>query len=100
MDCTIDAAAAQQRPVRRIDDGVDIERGDVGDADFDERGADGCGEEWDHRGHAQLARRLSPASDSVALPTTSAGSSAARRPPCLRMRPSITTVSTLCGCAV
>src|SRR5262249_28205116 len=102
VDRAIDAAAAKKRAVCRVDDGVDVERGDVGAADVDTRGADGGGQEWlrRHDDHAQLARRLSPASDSVALATTSAGSSAVRRPPCLRMRPSITTVSTLAGCAL
>jgi hypothetical protein len=34
MDGAIDASAAKQRPVRRIDDGIDVERRDIGNADF------------------------------------------------------------------
>ena len=33
MDGAVDAAAAEQRPVRCIHDGVDVERRDVGDAE-------------------------------------------------------------------
>ena len=33
MDRAVDAAAAEQALVRRVDDGVDVERGDVGDDD-------------------------------------------------------------------
>ncbi len=40
MDRAVDAAAAEQRPVRRIDDGIDVKRRDVGDADFEPGGAD------------------------------------------------------------
>src|SRR5215467_3005409 len=40
MDRAVDPAAAPQRAVRRIDDGVDVERGDAGDADFELRRAD------------------------------------------------------------
>jgi len=34
MDGAIDAAAAEQRGVGGVDDGVNAERGDVGDDDF------------------------------------------------------------------
>jgi hypothetical protein len=37
MDRAVDPAAAEQRRVRRIDDGVDRERGDVGDDDIQSR---------------------------------------------------------------
>jgi hypothetical protein len=40
MDCTIDAATAEQRRVRGVDDGVNAERCDVGDDDFESRRAD------------------------------------------------------------
>jgi hypothetical protein len=35
MDRTVDSAAAQQRAVGGIDDGIDIERGDVADYKLD-----------------------------------------------------------------
>ena len=40
MDGAVDAAAAEQRPVGGIDDGVDVERRDVGDADLEPRRSD------------------------------------------------------------
>jgi hypothetical protein len=40
MDRAVDAATAQQRTVRRIDDGIDIKRRDVGDDDVVTRRAD------------------------------------------------------------
>src|ERR1700733_7073305 len=40
MDGAVDAAAPQQRSVRRIDDGVERKRCDIGDADVQARGAD------------------------------------------------------------
>lgn len=40
MDRTVDAAAAKQRNVRRIDDGIDIKCRDVGDDDVVTRRAD------------------------------------------------------------
>jgi hypothetical protein len=40
MDRAIDAAPAKERRVRRIDDGVNTERGDVGNNDFQPRLAD------------------------------------------------------------
>ena len=40
MDRTIDAAAAEQRGIRGVDDGVNAERRDVGDNDFQPRRAD------------------------------------------------------------
>ena len=52
MDRAIDAAAAKQRAVRRVDDGVDRKRRDVGDDDVEARGADFGGEEG--RGHAPI----------------------------------------------
>ena len=45
MDGAVDPAAAEQRAVRRIDDGVDLKRGDVCDADFEPRRADLGGEQ-------------------------------------------------------
>ena len=33
MDGAVDAAATEQRPVGRVDDGIDVERRDVGDAE-------------------------------------------------------------------
>ena len=40
MDRAIDAAPAQQRRIRGVDDGVNAQGGDVGDDDFNARGAD------------------------------------------------------------
>ena len=40
MDRAIDAAAAKQRRIRGVDDGVNAQRGDVGDDDFQPRLAD------------------------------------------------------------
>lgn len=37
MNGTIDTAATQQRAVRRIDDGIDGQRGDIGDDDVEGR---------------------------------------------------------------
>src|SRR5262249_22628654 len=45
VDGAIDAAAAEQRSVGGVDDGLDIEGGDVGDADLEPRGSDFGGEE-------------------------------------------------------
>src|SRR4051812_3825834 len=45
MDRAVDAAAAEQRRVRGVDDRVDDEGGDVGDEDVAGRGTDGEGEE-------------------------------------------------------
>jgi hypothetical protein len=45
MDGAVDAAAAQQRAVGGVDDGLDIERRDVGDADLEPRRCDFGGEE-------------------------------------------------------
>src|SRR5262249_6179539 len=63
MDGTVDAAAAEQCPVGGVDDGPDIERGDVRDADFEPRRADFGGEEAS--GHGSMvaqshARRSAP----------------------------------------
>ena len=49
MDGAVDAAAAEQRAVGGVDDGVDVERGDVGDEDVEPRRADFGGEQ----GHAK-----------------------------------------------
>jgi len=43
MDRTIDAAAAEQRRVRRIDDGVNAKRRDIGANDFEPCRADLAG---------------------------------------------------------
>jgi len=40
MDRTIDAASAEQGRIRRVDDGVNAQRGDVGNNDFQPRLAD------------------------------------------------------------
>jgi hypothetical protein len=40
MNRTIDAATAEQRAIRGVDDRVDAERRDVGDDDFQPRGAE------------------------------------------------------------
>jgi hypothetical protein len=37
MDGAIDAAATQQRAVRRIDDRIDSQRGNIGDDDLEGR---------------------------------------------------------------
>jgi hypothetical protein len=50
MDGAVDAAAAEQRPVGGVDDGPDIERGDVRDADLEPRGSDFGGEEGSAHG--------------------------------------------------
>src|SRR6516164_2524106 len=52
MDGAVDAAAAEQRSVGSVDDGPDIERGDVRDADFEPRRADFGGGEG--RGHGSM----------------------------------------------
>jgi hypothetical protein len=39
MDRTIDAAASEQRSIRSVDDGVNAQRRDVGDDDFQPRRA-------------------------------------------------------------
>jgi hypothetical protein len=44
VDGAIDAAAAQKSAVSSVDDGVDIERGDIGDQNVEARGADLGGE--------------------------------------------------------
>ena len=46
MDRAVDPAAAEQRRVRRIDDGVDRERGDVGDDDIQSRRSGLGREKW------------------------------------------------------
>ena len=40
MDRAIDAAPAKERRIRRVDDGVNAQRGDVGNNDFQPRLAD------------------------------------------------------------
>ena len=40
MDRTIDAATAEQRRIRRVDDGINAQRSDVGNNDFQPRLAD------------------------------------------------------------
>jgi hypothetical protein len=45
MDGAVDAAAAEQRGVGSVDDGVDVERRDVGDADLEPRRSDISGEQ-------------------------------------------------------
>ena len=45
MNGAVDAAAAEQRGVGGIDDGVDVERRDVGDADLEPRRSDIGGEQ-------------------------------------------------------
>ncbi len=47
MDRAVDAAAAEQRRVRRVHDGVDGKRRDVGDADVEPCRSDRGGEERD-----------------------------------------------------
>ena len=44
MDGAVDPAAAKQRAVGGVDDGRDVERGDVGDDDVEPRVADFSGE--------------------------------------------------------
>ena len=44
MDCTIDAAPAEQRRIRGVDDGVNAQGRDVGNDDFQPRLADLAGE--------------------------------------------------------
>jgi hypothetical protein len=40
MNRAIDAAPAEERRIRRVDDGVNAQRGDVGNNDFQPRRAD------------------------------------------------------------
>ena len=49
MDGAVDAAAAEQRGVGGVDDGVDVERRDVGDADLEPRRSDLGGEQGRRR---------------------------------------------------
>jgi hypothetical protein len=56
MDRTIDAAAAEQRGVGGVDDGVNAKRCDIGDGDFQQR-------------RAELARRKAQA-EAAALTVT------------------------------
>ena len=44
MDGAVDAATAEQRAVGRVDDGLDIERRDIGDANLEPRRCDFGGE--------------------------------------------------------
>ncbi len=47
MDGAVDAAAAEQRAVGGVDDGVDVKRGDVGDVDVENGVADfGAEQAW------------------------------------------------------
>ena len=48
MDRAVNAAAAEQRPVRRVDDCIERKRGDVGNADIKPRGADLGGNQRRH----------------------------------------------------
>ena len=48
MDSAVDAAAAEQRAVGRVDDGLDVERGDVGHHDLEPCRAGFGGERWLH----------------------------------------------------
>ena len=56
MDGAVDAAAAEQRGVGGIDDGIDVERRDVGDADLEPRRSDLGGEQRRdaHTGHCSM----------------------------------------------
>src|SRR6188472_1569537 len=54
MNGAVNAAAAEQRPVGGVDDGIDVERGDVGDADLEPRGAD-MGAEQEGDAHTQYS---------------------------------------------
>ena len=45
MNGAVDAAATEQRPVGRVDDGIDVERRDVGDANLEPRRSDIGGEQ-------------------------------------------------------
>ena len=45
MNGAVDAATTEQRPVGGVDDGVDVERRDVGDADLEPRRSDTGGEQ-------------------------------------------------------
>jgi hypothetical protein len=54
VDGAIDAAAAEQRGIGRIHDGVERKRGDVGDADFKPRCSD-LGAQQCNRDHRHVA---------------------------------------------
>jgi hypothetical protein len=45
MDRPVDATAAKERAVRRVDDGIESERGDIGHADVEPDRADLCSAE-------------------------------------------------------
>ena len=76
MDRAIDAAAAEQRAVRRVDDRVDVERGDVGHHDFKARAA-GLG---DKKRIATTASAMRPAYHAASASALTAGSIVLRTP--------------------
>ena len=55
-ELAVDAAAAEQRAVRRVHDGVDVERRDVGHEDVEAGRADFGGEEGGHALELDLLR--------------------------------------------
>ena len=67
MDRAIDAATAEQRSIRRVDDGVNAQRGDVGDDDFQPR-------------RAELARRKTQAEAAAPIVTPLSASSFCNSP--------------------
>ena len=61
MDRAVDTAAAEQRCIRRIDDRIDGERGDVGNNDLETNGADLGG----GQGSKRLGHELHPCEASL-----------------------------------
>jgi len=62
MDCTIDSATAEQRRVRGVYDGIDIERGDVATNDGDLR--DPCFQFMEQAGRSTRNRRPAACNES------------------------------------
>ena len=62
MDRTIDTAPAEQRRIRRVDDRVNAKRGDVGDDDFQPRGAELAGRPAQAEAAALIVTPLSASS--------------------------------------
>ena len=62
MDRAIDAAPAEQGRIRRVDDGVNAKRGDVGDDDFQPRGAYLAGSQTQAEADALIVTPLSASS--------------------------------------
>ena len=62
MDRTVDTAPAEQGRIRRVDDGVNAKRGDVGDDDFQPRGTELAGRQAQAEAAALMVTPLSASS--------------------------------------